>query len=327
MTPTVAPAQWNDYLARAPRATPFHRYECLEVVADHADARLHPLVAFAGDEPIGLFPVFEKSLGPVTALFSPAPDLKVTYLGPLALDVGDADPTTRERRALTVVDAVLECLDERFAPRYAIARTAPGGGDPRPFRWRGFAVTPRYTYEVDLTRDEDALLSSFSSDARSNIRNGGERCEIEEGDASAIPAIIGQVAERHAEQGETYLVTPEYVTDLYEALPDGVVRPYVARVDGVFAGGMVALEDGDAIYRWQGGAKPDVDCPVNDLLDWRLMREAADRGVERYDLVGANNPRISKYKAKFGPELVTYHTLVRATPSMKVAASLYRRFR
>lgn len=76
------------------------------------------------------------------------------------------------------------------------------------------------------------------------------------------------------------------------------------RTDGEFVGGIVVLDDGDRVYRWQGGVRVDgYDFPANDLLDWHVMTDALDRGVAEYDLVGADNERISEYKAKFGPVL------------------------
>jgi len=55
------------------------------------------------------------------------------------------------------------------------------------------------------------------------------------------------------------------------------------------------------------------------------MRTARDRGLTQYDLVGANNERISKYKAKFSPQLRMYQTIERGTPVMNVVSELYKR--
>ncbi|MFO7834525.1 MAG: GNAT family N-acetyltransferase, partial [Halohasta sp.] len=82
ITPVDDPTEWNDLVERSPQATPFHRAESLGVMADHADATLHPYVGYKGQEPVGIFPIFELSKGPVTAAFSPPPKQKISYLGP-----------------------------------------------------------------------------------------------------------------------------------------------------------------------------------------------------------------------------------------------------
>jgi len=328
ITPTVTAGKWNDLLARSPAATLFHRHECLRVLADHFGATLYPMVGYQADRPVGLFPVFVRSLGPVTAVFSPPPNLKIRYLGPVTIPRSGSDAEA-ERRRLSFVKAALTCCRDRFDPGYVHVRSAPAFGDPRAFEWRGYDLTPRFSYEVDLTPGREELLARFSSDARQNLRSEPPDIAVEVGGPAAIERIIEQVGARHREQGETYRVTPGFVTDLYEALPDGTVRPYEVRLDGVPVGGMVTVEDATTIYRWQGGAKPDVgvDAPVNDLLDWEIMSRATDRGIVRYDLVGADNERIADYKAKFGPDLVTCQSMTKSTLPMRLLARLYRWYR
>jgi len=323
----VPAARWNDLCAQSPAATPFHRYECLRVLAGRSDATLHPFVGYQDGRPVGLFPIFERSRRPVTTLFSPVPDHKVPYLGPLLLDRDEWSQAERDRRRRSFLDASLSCFYDRFAPSYVNVRTTPRFADPRQFAWQGFEVVPRYSYVVDLTPGTDELLDAFSNDARRNVRDPPDEVEIREGEHDAIERIIDQVIARHEQQGETYLVTPEYVRALYDALPEGVLRPHEVRLDGTFAGGLITLESGDTIYRWQGGAKPDADAPVNDLLDWHVMCAARDRGRDTYDLVGANNQRIADYKAKFAPELVTFYSMEVSTRPMSLVSTLYKRLR
>ena len=318
--------QWNDLAANAAQATPFHRYEFLETLADHTGTTFHPFVGFADDRPLGMFPVFEKSVGPLTALFSPAPNLKIRYLGPVVFDWGGADTVGHERRRQDFIGAALSCFEDRFAPSYVLVRTAARFGDHRPFLWRDFEATPQYSYVVDLTPDASSLLDRFSRDARRNIRTETPELHVSE-DPDAIASILDHLRARHREQGKSYRVTDSFVTDLYERLPDGVVRPYVVHQGDRFVGGMIALEYGDTVYRWQGGAKPEPDLPVTELLDWQVMRRAAERGCTRYDLVGANHRGISRYKSKFDPELVTFQSLVRSSRTMDLLSKLYRRFR
>lgn len=319
--------RWNDHVERSPHACAFHRLEALEVQADHAGAELHPLVGRKGQEPVGVLPIFEISKGGMSAAFSPPPNLWVPHLGPALLNFRKLKRRKAERRHRRFIDGCLDWLDREFDPKYTHVRTHSAYGDVRPFEWNEFAVRPRHTYVVDLTPGEEDVKMSFSGDARSNVRTDDDRYAIREGGVDAIERIITQVKRRHEAQGEPYKVEPRFVADLYDRLPDGCVRPYVCTVDGEFASGMVALEDDDAIYRWQGGAKPDVDLPVNDLVDWRIMRDAMDRGVERYDLVGANEERLCGYKAKFDPDLRTYHSVETGTRMMNLLSDVYKRFR
>ena len=320
---------WNDLIERSPQTNPFHYREALEVQADHADATLHRLVGYKGQEPVGLFPGFEVTRGPVTTLFSPPPDLKATYLGPALAATDGMKRRKAERRHRRFLEGALSYF-ERSSPKYVHVRTAPGFDDARTFAWNGFDRRPAYTYRVDLTRGKDALWSAVSGDARSNVRSVRDAdvdCTVGVGDRGSVERILDHVAERHAEQDERYPLTAEFLTDLYDRAPEGTVRPYVCTVDGEFATGMIALVGADAVYRWQGGAKPSVDLPVNDYLDWRIIEDAIEEGLDTYDLVGASTRRLTGYKAKFDPELSIHLSLERGTWYMEWAAAAYKRLR
>jgi len=316
--------RWNDLLSDTDEATPFHRAEALDVLAEHANADCHRLVGYKGQEAVGLFPVFTLEKGPMTAAFSPPPNLKIHYLGPALRNAQSLKRRRRDKRHRRFVDACLDWVEERYEPQFTQVRTAPGYDDVRPFVWRDFDATPRYTYVVDFTRGEEDLLAAFSSDARQNVTSDyGADYEIREEGVGGVERIVEQIRARHEAQDEAFPITTSFVTDLYEALPEDVMRAYVCRIDGEFEGGLLDAGLGDRSFNWLGGAKTDSDVPVNDLLNWRFSRDSMERGVEWRDLAGANIPRIAQYKAKFAPELVPYYRLQDSTRAGDLAAKLY----
>lgn len=320
--------RWDDLVARSPQGTPFHLRGFLEVLAEHSGATLHPLIGYKGQEPIGLFPGFEISKGPLSTVFSPPPNRKIPYLGPVLLNQDKPKRRKAERAHREFIDQALDTLGDGRRVGYTLVRGGPAYTDVRPFLWRGFETVTEYTYSVDLSVGEAALRSSFSSDARSNIQAAEDAaCSIEEGGTETIEAVITQLQRRHAEQGEHFGVTPAFVTDLFDRLPPGTLRPYRCTVEGEFAGGMIVLEFGDTAYRWQGGAKTGSIVGGNDFLDWTIMRTAMERGLDRYDMVGANNERLTDYKAKFDPNLGLYLSVQNGTRSMNLIASIYKRLR
>ena len=321
------PDGWDRLVERAAETTPFHRRAALEVFADHTDSTLHPLVGYVGEEPAGLFPVFERRVGPVMTVFSPPPNRKLTYLGPAIFADPNMKRRKRERRHLSFVESAMEYVDEEVAPRYVSVRTSVGYEDPRPFLWNDFESTPRYTYHVDLTGDLDELLETMGSDLRSNVQNtDADAFSIEEGDRSAMEQIVVNAKRRHDEQGVPYEVTPSLVRDLSRAIPDHL-RAYVCTVDGEFVGGALLLCDDDTVYRWQSVADFDASVPAQDLLDWHVIERASEEGIDQYDLVGANNRRLCRYKAKFAPTVQTYYRLERSGPVMKLLTDAYAKLR
>jgi len=314
--------QWNSLVDTWAGATPFHWYDALSVIADHAGADLHRLVGYHGGDAVGLFPVFEIRKVGQTAAFSPPPDLKVSYLGPVVADGVD------ERYHHAFVAGATDWIRSRLAPQYTHIRTSPGYDDPRPFDWNGYDLRARFTYLVDLDRDPDDLFDAFTSDVRKNVRTARDAdCTVETVGTEGVEPIVSQVRERHEEQGLSYHVTPAFVSALVEALPDDSAFVYVCRQDGETLGGNIVLDAAGVVYGWQGVAKPDCDLPVNDFVHWRVMTDAIERGTGAYDMVGANDRRLSRYKAKFAPTIRQYQAIEEATLPTRMAASVYKRLK
>lgn len=318
--------EWDRLVRDSSRGTPFHYYDSLETFATNSNTRLHPFASYTGEEAVGLFPVFERSYPLVSMAFSPPPNMKVPYLGPLLVDHDHLPRRNLERRQLRFVRSCLEHVWSTLGPTYVYLRTTFGYSDPRPFGWEGFEFTPRFTYVVDLTPGGAQLFDRFSGDARSNVRDCEDAgCAIELGGIEGIRSTVEQVRERHEKQGESYPLDSSVLEALYEQLPSGAVRPYVCRLDGEFVGGNIILAAGNTAYAWVGAATPDVDLGINDALHWRAMCDAIDRGERFYDLAGANNERLSSYKAKFAPDLEPYYVIRKRTQFMKAIEYAYAR--
>ena len=308
--------------------TIFHTETFLSVLTEHSGATLHRLVGYKGEEVRGLWPLFEFSRGPVQLVFSPPPRLGVPHLGPILCNSQKLKQRKRDRSNRRFVESALDWIDAELGPQFVYVETPPSYRDTRPFQWNEFDVTPRHTYELDISGGKEAMLSNFKSNLRSDIRRHEDAdYRVYEGDEDAIRFIIRQVRNRYEEQGKTYGIQPEYVIDLYRALPEGSVRPYVGEANGERLGGIIVLEYGSRCYYWQGGGKPDVPIPINDLIHWRIIRDAFDRDVETYDLTGANSRRISRYKSKFNPDLVPYYALERGTRTMNIVSDVYRKLK
>lgn len=321
---------WDDLLERSPHATPFHRMAALQVTESHSGTTLHPLVGYKGQEPVGVFPVFEQQRGPLTLTFSPPPNLRIDYLGPALLQPDILKRRKRDKRNKRFVDAALDWVDDELDPKYINVRSGFQYEDPRPFVWRDFDVETKYTYTIDLTAGAEAIRDAFSGEARRSIReveNSDRDVDVTVGGTEDLRRIVDQLAERLDDTGVSRHLPPSFVVDLYESLPEGTVRPYACRLDGEFVGGIIVMDAFDSVYAWQGGAKPDAPLDLNEYIDWQIICDGIDRGRTRYDLVGAESPRLCWYKAKFGPEMNAYHVATRSSPVVSALAELYKRVR
>ncbi|ARS88673.1 lipid II:glycine glycyltransferase FemX [Natrarchaeobaculum aegyptiacum] len=330
--PRTDAEEWNRYVERSPGTNPFFRTEALRLQAEETETRPHLLASFKGQEAVGLFPVFEYTKGPVTGAFSPAPRSWTPYLGPAVLNVDKLKQRKADRRVKQFLEDCIEWIDEELEPVYA-KFVAAEFDDVRPFVWNEYEVRPGYTYVVDLDCGEEELLNRFSSDARSNVRNADEDAyTIEEGSGADVERIVEQVSQRYEAQNRSFHMSGRFARRAYDLLPDGAIRPYVCRIDGSFVGGILVVESDSTRYRWQGGVRPDdagidVDLPINDLLDWHVMRDGIDAGIDRYDMVGAGVPSINRYKAKFNPRLETHYEITDGAFGLDIVVDQYRKRR
>jgi hypothetical protein len=323
--------EWDSALEHSPHATVFHRCAALEQLAADSGTELHPLMGFKGQEPIGVLPIFELRKGPFSAVFSPPPNLWIPRLGPAFVVRGDPKQRKRERRRQGFIDAAFEYIEDTIDPKYLRVRTPTELDDVRQFKWNDCTVRPEYTYVTDLSGGKDAVRNRFTSEARRRLRIGQEsesEYTISEEGLDATETVMHHVESRYNEQGEPFPVPTGFPGRLYEALQPGQIRPYVLRVDGDVVGGHIYYDDGDTISGWLGNVKPPdhVDLPVNELLIWRGITDAIERGRTAYELVGAGDPRLNRYKLHFGPELTGFYSMERSGAGIDSLLQLYRWF-
>lgn len=310
----------------------FHTPAALSVLGAHTTGTLRLFCGYNGDNPVGLFPLVEQTNALGTALVSPVPSMGFHRLGPLVMP---ASPKQRKREKLnrSFVSQVLErvgAADSRTLLRVICPLSY---ADPRPFDWEGFDVTTAFTYTLD-TGDAtlDDLLAEASSSLRRELRNARESdVSIAIEGSAAARQIYEQTSERYAEQDQEFSLDWEFVQDLTTALADrDRCRVYVARTPtGEFLSGVTVLYSNDTAYFWQGGARATHEgAAVNSLLHWSILEDIIEdpprETVTRYDLMGGNTERLSRYKSKFGADLVPYYVTESNGTQMALAKRAYR---
>lgn len=310
---TLTLRQWDDTLP-ASGFEVFHSGDVLRVLRKYAPGELLLLGGFRGEQPVAMLPVFIRDLPFIRAIVSPPPGFSVPRMGPLLME---SSPKRRKQQRVNreFTEAVIEALHVD-GPRSTLGMVcSPEYVDLRPYTWAGFHIDTRYTFRIDLEDvTEDDVLMSFNRDLRSEIRSRDEldvSVAIEGADAAA--RVHRDLERRYAEQGIEFPPPRDFTRDLVAALDDA--RVYVARgPEGEYLSGITVLYSNDEAHFWQGGTGASYEgVSVNSLLHWRIIEDILTdpplNSVSRYDLGSANNERLSRYKAKFNPELVPYYEL------------------
>lgn len=323
-------SEWDEELPETGRYV-FHQSELLTVLAEHSSA--DELVLYGGrkgDRLVGMLPVFVNRnwLG-IRTVSSPPPGMHVPYLGPVLMS---ASPKARKRERVNnrFTRGVLEDLDLDSRSLVFIV-CSPRYKDPRPYQWGDMGLETFFTYEVPIDgRTPEDLMSDLSKSRRREIRNAKELdVRVERGDIEDANRVYKQTSERFADQNEYYGMDWEFVRDVITA-PSARVRVYVTRApDGEFLSGIIVLYSSEAALFWLGGVRTDYEnVSMNSLLHWNIIRDIAEdtelEEVGAYDMVGAGEYRLSKFKAKFGPELRPYYVANSGGAKMRAAKFAYR---
>ncbi|WP_247731047.1 GNAT family N-acetyltransferase [Halovivax limisalsi] len=285
--------QWNTYVDRSDQTTAFHRHEFLEAIADATETRLSLLVGKNGEHPIGILPVFEATKGPLRLVVSPPPHAGIPHLGPAMM----LDPNIKYRKATLrtkeFLEACTEWIDDECDPHYVRIVTNPRYDEVRPFRWDGFEVTPRFTYELDIDRAESELLSSFSRDARTSIRDdydpalevadGGEvvRADAVDGESGRAGGAGRDGAGERSGRANEAERDPEYAI---ERGGEAAVERLAAQLERRFA------EQGESF-------------PLSAAFLTRIYRDLPDETVTAYELTVDGRPVSGRLSLTFDDRL------------------------
>ncbi|MFW6041289.1 MAG: GNAT family N-acetyltransferase, partial [Thermoplasmatota archaeon] len=117
--------KWNDCVDKSPMGSIFHKFEFLEVIKKHTSSQLHTLVGYKGQEPIGLFPVFEIKRGPMSTVFSPPPEVGIPFIGPILVNYENLKQKKKESRNRNFIEKIVEYINNNISPSYISITSSP----------------------------------------------------------------------------------------------------------------------------------------------------------------------------------------------------------
>jgi hypothetical protein len=316
-------ALWDRFVEASPDGTVFHRWELLHIVERHSGYRLLPYGVYRGNELMTLFPLFHRKDPFFSSVFAPPPQTCVPYLGPLMSGPSSrAKPSTRESYLHTAVREV-DAEIRKLAPNYVYLQLPPGHYDIRPYKWQDYREVTNFTYLIDISRPQEQILASFDQNARRFIRDaGGLGLEVRR--SFDTGTFCDVMRKRYAEMGLTFpLLSPGYLKDLLEAFPAEIQMYFLCRGDEIVSLIVVSLCQGRMIY-WIGNARTGSNINGNEYLIWELIKKAKEEGCTGFEIQGAGDQRLWKFKSKFNPQLEVCYALCQKDRRGHVAEWAYR---
>lgn len=301
--------EWQRVVESSPEGTLFHSMGWLRAIEQTGGRQLIPLVAEQDGAIIGIAPVFVHARLGFSLYSAPAQKSLVGPLGPVFAHRTAAGAPADERLCLSFLDAIFGYL-QRSARRGMLVMKAvlPYGG-ARAATWRGLRVAPRYTYVVLLDRSPEAILASFAERSRKYVRRAermGLTCRISP-DLADARRVRHLITSRYREQGFGAPFSDDYLAALWAQFGGRQLWSSCVEKDGEFVTGMLCVESDRTLCCISGAPRFNFEGhSVNEFLHWNTMRLAQARGMQEYDLMGANTQRLIDFKMKLRPELREY---------------------
>jgi len=307
---------WDRLVESSPHGTIFHTWKWLKIAEKHTNSKLYPLIGYKGTEPVGIFPLFFQRKAFLKMVFSPPPHTAIPYLGPVFVDYDKLKQFKKETNFVEFQKGVDEFMNDKLRANYINISLPPGLLDPRPFKWAGYSVEPRFDYRIELSKGIDHMWYQLKKRTRQHINQAIRAgVSVEEGHKEELKIIYELMIKRYAEQSKIVTVPKEYLLDLYEFFSQNM-KILVVKHNGEILSGAIDVYYKDKVISWIGNPKPSVKITLspNDLLNWEEMKCGYKYGFRHYETVGAaGNERLHSYHSKFNPELLVRFSVKKFT--------------
>jgi len=298
--------QWNRFAAAHPDANLLHAGSWGDLKARYG-WRVARLAVGDADAPRGGVQVLTR-----TRRVSPlGPSIGLAYVprGPLA--DSDADARALIQAASTQARRLGASLLRVEPARAGHAAVLQALG----FRKiDAFVQIPR-TAIVDLAADDAALLASFKSKMRYNIRLAARRgvCVQTDSSEAAFDEFYELTKATAVRQGFA-VHAKSYYRDVARTFGDDAAL-FVARYEGRALAALLSVAFGpEAVYLYGASSDAERGRMAPHATQWAAMQWARTRGCRRYDLWGMADPSdpndpmagVHRFKLGFNPRLVEY---------------------
>lgn len=153
------------------------------------------------------------------------------------------------------------------------------------------------TIVLDLTKDEDQLLSEMSQSGRRNIRKAMKNEELVFTDDTAIGEqefadVIYPIFEETGRRGDFVLRPPAFYYEMLRQLGPEVCRLYTVRHLGkVVSWALVTVYDGEVDYYFAASSAEARKLLAAYLMAWGTMRTTKAEGATFFDFLGCGSDR------------------------------------
>lgn len=294
--------RWDSFVQASPEANPFSDPAFLDAMTQATGCQCDIWVAVKGDAwQAGAAVFYLSGPGGKQCVHPPLTAYKPVLFYPQLRSKSYPSKITHEFLAIT------RFLNKALSQQYwNISQVLlPDTDDIRPWVWEGWKAQPHYTYLLDVTQ-EMKLSPSVRKHARKCV-DAGFKISLD-----WAPEEFWRLFQLTMErQSIDVALKQEEFYGLAEALRQAGLAWMVTAISpqGVAASSRIelALPKSTRVYDWAAGNDPAFF--TSGVSSW-LMTKAAERikelGFKQWDLCGADNESVAKFKSELGGRLTPY---------------------
>ena len=296
---------WEQFVSQHPLATIFHSTEWSSILSETYNVKPIPHIFLQHGEVVGLCPFFLTERGGIRILASPLRGWATPYGGPL-LDAGLKPRDLAE---------LLEQLRRKLGIHYC-EMTFPISSDLTNLTQWGYSFEDRSTLVLKLSSNPDLVWKRMEGRCRNHIRKA-LKTGVEVGnceDPSFLETYWNMAIATYQKSRRPPAIPLRLLQLVFERLrPRGQAEFFVAKRQNKPLAAAIILRHRDTFYYWDGVGFPESYCYCpNNLVQWIAIQKACQEGGRLYDLLGANNPSIARFKRSFGSTPHHYNYLYKS---------------
>ena len=167
----------------------------------------------------------------------------------------------------------------------------------------GRPLFTKYSFVLDLDKDEDKLFAGLSSKTRYNVNLAYKKgVRIHENSSKEGMENYIEILEATKKRQGFYAHTPDYFRKMWESLGDsGMIRIFNAVYEDTILTTWVMFIFNDVLYYPYGASlRIHRDVMANNLMMWEMIKFGKEQGCKTFDMWGSLGPNPDKKHAWYG---------------------------
>lgn len=197
--------------------------------------------------------------------------------------------------------------------------------DLQPFIWDKYKVIPNYTYRINLNNTIESIKGNFDTKNR-NVINKAIKEEVAVSVNTMKQEDLYKFFKSSLKSAGAN-VYEEELRNIFLNFSDATNSfAMIAEKAGEFFGAVFCIYDKNTCYYLLGGVNKNSGIQgINNLLIQKSIEKAKDLGCTTFDFEGSMLKGVEKFFRGFGPELIPYYTVNKASLPLEILLKYKKR--